>query len=98
MRLIWDEQARNDLMHIRRYVARDNPTAAARVAATIRARILSLLEHPLMGRDGRTPRTRELVISGLPYIGIYRVDESRATIEILRVMHSAQLYPPDESF
>jgi toxin ParE1/3/4 len=96
MRLIWDEQARNDLIHIRRYIARDNPAAAAQVAARIRTRILGLLEYPLMGREGRTPRTRELVISGLPYIGIYRLDESRETIEVLRIMHGAQLYPPDE--
>jgi toxin ParE1/3/4 len=94
MRLIWDEQARNDLIRIRRYIARDNPTAAAQVAARIRARFLGLLEYPLMGREGRVLRTREIVIPGLPYIGIYRVDENRQTIEILRVMHGAQLYPP----
>ena len=96
MRLIWDEQARTDLVRIRRYIARDNSAAAAQVAARIRARILGLLEFPLIGHEGRTPRTRELVISGLPYIGIYRIDESRETIEILRIVHGAQLYPPDD--
>jgi toxin ParE1/3/4 len=94
MRLVWDEQARNDLIRIRRYIARDNPAAAAQVAEKIRIRVLSLLEYPLMGRGGRVSDTRELVISGLPYIGIYRVDDGRQTIEILRVVHDAQRYPP----
>lgn len=98
MRLVWDEQARSDLVGIRRYIAQDDPAAAAQVSAKIRARILTLIEYPLMGREGRTPRTRELIISGLPYIGIYRLDDERGTIEIIRVMHSAQLYPPDDAF
>jgi toxin ParE1/3/4 len=97
MRLVWDEQARTDLIAIRRYIARDNPVAAARVSERIRTRIMHLLEQPLSGRIGRIPNTRELVVSGLPYIGIYRVDDDRKTIEVMRVVHGAQLYPPEET-
>jgi toxin ParE1/3/4 len=97
VRLIWDEQARTDLIAIRRYIARDNPAAAVRVSERIRTRIVHLSERPLTGRIGRIPNTRELVISGLPYIGIYRLDDNRETIEIMRVIHGAQLYPPEEA-
>lgn len=96
MRLVWDEQARADLIAIRRYIARDNPAAAARTAKQIQTRILGLLDYPLMGRIGRSPNTREVAIAGLPYIGVYRVDDSRKTIEVVRVVHGAQLYPPEE--
>jgi toxin ParE1/3/4 len=44
-----------------------------------------------MGRIGRKPNTRELGMSGLPFITIYRVRED--VIEILRILHSAQKWP-----
>ncbi|PIW88418.1 MAG: type II toxin-antitoxin system mRNA interferase toxin, RelE/StbE family, partial [Nitrospirae bacterium CG_4_8_14_3_um_filter_44_28] len=40
---------------------------------------------------GRVEGTRELVISGLPYIIPYRVKNN--TIEILRVLHAARKWP-----
>jgi toxin ParE1/3/4 len=43
---------------------------------------------PSMGRPGRVPGTRELVIAGTPYIVAYRA--KRRSIEILRVLHGAQ--------
>jgi toxin ParE1/3/4 len=97
MPLIWGEQARTDLIAIRRYIARDDPATATRVAKQIRTRVLKLLKYPDIGRIGRTPNTREFVISGLPYIGIYFLDNERKTVEILRIVHGAQLYPPEES-
>jgi toxin ParE1/3/4 len=96
VRLIWGEQARTDLMAIRRYIGRDDPAAAERVARQIRTRVLNLPGYPDIGRIGRAPNTREFVITGLPYIGIYRLDDKRETIEILRIVHSAQLYPPED--
>ena len=53
-----------------------------------------LAEHPRIGRPGRVADTRELVISGLPYILPYRVASDR--VEIIRVLHSARSWP--ESF
>jgi toxin ParE1/3/4 len=47
-----------------------------------------LPRHPGFGRPGRVTGTRELLVSGTPYIVPYRVDEHR--IEIVRVMHSAR--------
>jgi toxin ParE1/3/4 len=45
-----------------------------------------------MGRAGRVRGTRELVVPGLPYIVIYRVRKD--TIQIARILHGAQLWPP----
>jgi len=42
---------------------------------------------PAVGRAGRTPNTRELVIVGTPYILPYRVRAE--TVEMLRVLRGA---------
>ncbi|MEP7353885.1 MAG: type II toxin-antitoxin system RelE/ParE family toxin [Acidobacteriota bacterium] len=51
----------------------------------------SLKEMPLRGRLGRKPGTRELVSSSLPFVIIYRVGEE--AVEIVRILHSSQLWP-----
>ena len=43
------------------------------------------------GRPGRMRDTRELIISGLPFVIIYRIRE--ASVEIIRVIHGAQKWP-----
>jgi plasmid stabilization system protein ParE len=50
-----------------------------------------LADTPEMGRRGRTLGSRELVISGSPYIAVYRI--RNAAIEIVRFLHAAQNYP-----
>jgi toxin ParE1/3/4 len=76
------------------HIARDNPSAAARVDEDLERQVRQLREHPLMGRPGRESGTRELVISRTPFIVIYRVTARR--VEILRVLHGAQQWPPRE--
>jgi addiction module RelE/StbE family toxin len=70
------------------YIARENPEAASRVVATIISAVDHLGSHPAMGRAGRVPGTRELVVPNTPYIVPYRVKEG--TVQILRVFHSAR--------
>jgi toxin ParE1/3/4 len=84
--------ARRDLIAILDYIAEDNPSAAFDVVDQIAAAALRLRDFPLSGREGELRETRELVIPGLSYLLIYRVRE--ATIEILRVLHGAQQWPP----
>lgn len=74
------------------FIAADSPRAAAAVDVEIRERVAGLLEFPLLGRLGRVPTTRELVIAGTPYVAIYRVQDQ--TILILNVVHGAQRWPP----
>jgi plasmid stabilization system protein ParE len=80
-----------DLVGIVRYIREDNPSAAERVRRTIRKGISTLRDFPRMGRPGREPNTRELVFAPLPYVVIYRLNES--SIQILRILHGAQRWP-----
>ena len=88
----WTETAAHDLTRICDYVQEHDGTPAARRAAfKIYERLESLTQFPYSGRTGRKPRTRELVISGLPYVAIYRVRND--TVEIIRILHGAQKWP-----
>jgi toxin ParE1/3/4 len=51
-----------------------------------------LLDQPMMGRTGKADGTREFVIARTPYILIYRVNPE--VLEVLRVIHGAQRWPP----
>jgi toxin ParE1/3/4 len=69
---------------------RNNSAAAARgVVLHIMHNIEQLLsDNPQMGRPGRVPGTRELVIPRTPFIVPYRLQ--RNIIQILRVYHGAR--------
>jgi toxin ParE1/3/4 len=87
----WLDQAVEDLKALRRYIARDNSSAAADVAQRIRDATKLLGDYPAAGRPGRVPGTRELVVAGTPYLLPYRVRAE--SVEILRVLHGAQKWP-----
>lgn len=89
----WLDDALADITEIYRYVAADDPTAAARVVARIQAAVRLLRDAPHRGRPGRWPGTRELVVSRTPYIVPYRV--AGDLIEILRVFHGSRRWPPE---
>jgi toxin ParE1/3/4 len=91
MRLIWTRRATSDLSEIRSYIARNNPLAASRVAARIRQAVDRLSDHPNLGRSGREPGTRELVVSRTRYIVAYKTEEESVTI--LAVIHGARQWP-----
>jgi toxin ParE1/3/4 len=93
MRIDWLPEAGQDLVEIRRFIAADHPNAAAQVAKRILDTVSYLRDHPEIGRVGRLPGTRELIIPGLPYIVPYRV--KGAAIIILGVLHAAQEWPKD---
>jgi toxin ParE1/3/4 len=92
MNIIWSLQAIEDLTSLRAYIAEDDPAAGRRVALHIIHNIEQLLpDNPHIGRAGRVPGTRELVIPSTPYIVPYRVQ--RSTIQILRIYHGARRWP-----
>ena len=91
MEIIWRGVALNGLERARAYIERDNPAAAQRVYARILAAVRSLAEMPNMGRPGRVEDTRELVVSGTPYIVAYTV--IRSQVVIVAVQHGAQEWP-----
>jgi toxin ParE1/3/4 len=91
MKIIWTAQALRDLLMVREHIEKDNKDAAARIAARLRASAKRLAIHPETGRPGRVGSTRELVVSGTPYILPYRIRQGR--LEILAVIHGAQEWP-----
>jgi len=79
------------LEEIHERIAADNVAAAARTLLRIRTAVERLSAMPAIGRPGRVPNTRELVISGTPYIVPYRVRGD--IVQIITILHSAQRWP-----
>jgi toxin ParE1/3/4 len=91
MRIVWSPTAISQLVEIRAYIEQDKPEAAFSIARIIVAAVDRLERNPRLGRPGRHPGTRELIIPGTPYLIPYRID--RNAIQILAVFHSARLWP-----
>ena len=96
MRVIFDDDALDDLRRIRAWVAKDNPRAADHIITTIfdKAENLVAPELTYMGRPGLDPGTYELI--EYPYIIVYEVHEHRGDIVVLAVVHGAQDRKPSE--
>jgi addiction module RelE/StbE family toxin len=93
MNLYWSPSAIEDLKHLRAYIARDNPRAAAEIAKTVLEAVERLRQFPSMGRPGRVPDTRELVVPGTPLVIPYTVSERG--VEIIAVLHGARMWPEE---
>ncbi len=85
--------AKLDIDELIVYLGQDNPKAAVDVASKILDRIRWLRDHPAIGRPGRRPGTRELVIEGTRYIVAYRVNNAQSRVEVLRVLHTSRRWP-----
>ena len=84
----WLKRALANLEAEAEYISRDSAAAAQRVVTAIEQAISLLADHPGLGRSGRVEGTRELVVTGTPYIVPYRVRGGR--VEVLRVFHAAR--------
>jgi plasmid stabilization system protein ParE len=93
MRVKWTLKALDNLDSAVEFVAADKPRAAAGVAKKIWEAAQKLATQPGMGRPGRVPGTRELIVPGLPFILPYM--EKDGAIFILRVMHGAMKWPQE---
>ena len=91
MKIVWSRRAVQHLAEIRSYIAKDHPQAARGLAARILEGVDLLAAHPHIGRAGRVIGTRELVVSGTPYVIPYRVKEDR--LELIAVFHGKQKWP-----
>ncbi len=93
MRLEWSPHAVADLKAISEYIEQDRSLETAnRVSRAIYNSIQELTRPaPHRGRPGRIEGTREIVISGLPYLVAYQVLEER--LLILNIVHGAQRWP-----
>lgn len=91
MRIVWSRTAIDDLRAARAYIARDDPAAVSNVARRLVEATDMLADFPGAGRAGRVPHTRELVVSGTPYIVPYRV--TGHVVEIVAVLHASRRWP-----
>lgn len=91
MKAFWTRRAIRHLSALRKFIAKDSETNAARVAARIVDAVDLLVTQPAMGRPGRISGTRELVVPGTPCVIPYRVRGER--IELIAVFHGRQQRP-----
>lgn len=89
--IVWTAPAAAQLAEAYSYIAESSPSAAENQVELIVSAARNLAEFPEMGRLGRRRGTRELVISGTPYIVAYRIRLS--SVRVLAVMHGAQRWP-----
>jgi toxin ParE1/3/4 len=89
--LRWIRVAASHLESAFEYLAQGNADEAGAVVDWILSAIEILERHPQMGGRGRVPRTRELVITGTPFVVAYRIRKDR--IEMLAVLHGARRWP-----
>jgi toxin ParE1/3/4 len=88
--LRWTRKALENLDQIAAYIAQDNPSRANSFVGEIKEKTELLLAFPALGRPGRVPGTRELVVHE-NYVVPYRVKAD--TVQIIRIQHVARLWP-----
>jgi toxin ParE1/3/4 len=92
MTVQWSRLALEDVRSLRSYLNGRTANAGTRIAQTITSTANRLLSQNMtLGRTGRVPGTRELVIPKTSYITPYRVHFGH--IEILRVFHHSRPWP-----
>jgi len=91
MQVRWLRTALRNLEDEAAYIAVDDRAAARLVVGRVLQAVEQLAEQPSLGRPGRVPGTRELVVAGTRYLVPYRV--RRDAVEILRVFHTSRRLP-----
>lgn len=91
MRVRWLRTALRNLDDEASYIALDDLAAARLVVERVLQAVAALEDQPGIGRPGRVPGTRELVVLKTRYIVPYRVHGE--VIEILRVFHTSRRPP-----
>ena len=87
----WLRAARQNLDDQATYIAQDDVAAASRVVARVLEAVAQLAEQPGLGRPGRVPGTRELVVLKTRYLVPYIVKGDQVTI--LRLFHTSRRLP-----
>ena len=91
MKVRFDPKALRDLDGILNYIAKQDASAAKRLAERI-VKVISRLEHyPLSARGRKSDDARILVVPGTRYVAIYRVKGDE--VHILQILHTARNFP-----
>lgn len=91
MRVRWLRKALRNLDEEASHIAEEDESSARLVVERILNATELLAHQPGIGRPGRVPGTRELVVAKTRYIVPYRVRGD--TVEILRVFHTSRRPP-----
>lgn len=91
MRVRWLRKALRNLDDEATYIATDDVAVARLVVKRVLDAVALLAEQPALGRPGRVPGTRELIVAKTRYLVPYRVRGE--TVEILRVFHTSRRLP-----
>ena len=91
MQVKWLAVALRNLDHEAEFSAADDPQAARQVVSRVLDAVAVLALQPGIGRPGRVPGTRELVVSKTRYLVPYRVRGE--VVEVLRVFHTSRRPP-----
>ena len=88
-KVIWLNEAKDDLKNIRKEYGRKNKAAAARIIKAIRAKGRLLGKHTQVGPlSHRRKGVRQAVVTRTPFIIYYKL--SGKTVNILAVVHHGQ--------
>ncbi len=91
MKVFWTSGAERDRARIFEFIGQDNPLAAIRMDELFAAVANRLAEHPLLGRTGQIPGTRELVAHE-SYRLVYEVHDD--AVWLLALVHTRRQWPP----
>lgn len=91
MRLEWRPMALEDREAIMEFIGQDNPGAALELDEDFEAKAEQARSSPTLYKIGRIHGTREIVVRP-SYAMVYHVEAD--AVVILRVIHSAQQWPP----
>ena len=91
MQVKWLRTALQNLDDEATYIAQDDASAARVVVERVLAAVAMLADQPALGRPGRVPETRELIVAKTRYLVPYRV--RGGTVEVLRVFHTSRRLP-----
>jgi toxin ParE1/3/4 len=89
VKIVWTRKARSHLRAAYDYWCHERSSRAAdKMLEQIFSAVELLERYPSVGRPGRIPETRELVIVSTPFLVAYRA--RRGKIEVLALLHGAR--------
>ena len=94
-KLIYANEADNDLQTIFNYISQDDEIRASKYLSEIEKQILRLKEFPNIGHDSKFTELYALGIKVLPYddyLIFHIVNEKEKEIKIVRVLHGSVNY------
>jgi plasmid stabilization system protein ParE len=91
MRVRYTPLAERHMRGIAAYLRTQSPVGMRVVMRRIRETTELLIQFPEIGRPGVLAGTREIVVPGLPYIIVHRLDPD--AVVVLGIYHGAQIRP-----